>query len=229
VTGWPARVDERALVEHRAGAAPDPTDPAAQAEPVRAVLEAVGPVLEVLAVEAELGFLERDTGLFADEVPESPVRLAATATPPGVAVRASVAQPTLERLEGPSPAAVERWLRGALASVKAPPGTVTAWRRLETRATAARLPPDAPAPELEALGPAPSRVDARGRWCAGPIDVPGVREVPPVSLRLEQDAGTVRLELRVGWTPWAQPGSAGRAALDAARAALDDLGLAPEA
>jgi len=63
------------------------------------------------------------------------------------------------------------------------------------------------------------------RWAVGPIDLPGVRLIPPIGIRWRQEWGDLQLAVEAFWSPWWETSSAEYAALRAAEKALDDAGF----
>jgi hypothetical protein len=224
------RIGERLLYERFVTRAFEPEEVGERLTVVRRALECFAALVEVRALELERGFVDLDTGLWAQMRSLPPVLLARSASLGGATARSSVAAPEERALPACDPASLTRFVADALTELPPPaPRLLADWRRLEAVTVAARL-----VRAGTTLRLSPSRhllvgeQDARGPWFCGPRAILGVPPVPPVSLAFEQDPGVVRLELAVGWSTWSEPGGPERAALDEARRGLLALGFASE-
>ncbi|MDN3358583.1 hypothetical protein [Actinomadura sp. DC4] len=190
-------------------------DVAARRDTVLQALEILRPVVRPLAIEITMGSLDPET--FASDF-ELIRRVASRTIPAGVAHQSAFAEsPEAELVDSLTPDVVLEALTPAesdwdIHSVRA---LVTAARTEVANPRIDRM-PSLEVPTLEMDGE---------RWLVGPVDEPGYRLQPPISLRWQQERGELRLSVEAFWSLWWQLGSAEHTALREAERALDESGF----
>lgn len=199
------RIDERGQSEVWVAPPTDLDHPEARLDLVERALTAIERVCSPLAIEVERA---GDEPLF--------LLVEAAQIPAHVAVLSTFA-------EAPRP------LRRALDpdSVRRVLTSTPDWTRLEVLASAARV---APGTDALVLAQLPSRTlpvttEGGALRVAGPVDADGWRRVPPIAVRIDDEAGVVRVRLTAHWSPWLTVGTPERGYLEQARNELARAGF----
>jgi len=174
------------------------------------VFEIFQEIVEPLAIEAQLGIVDRELGIPDYTRSRESVVVADQTRPSHVVLPVWVDPPTIASVEELRPPAIRRWLEQMLASVdpsSVEQSHVATILTLWTLATRMRLVGDRLADPWPLLTPAavevPVPLETRGQehWVSGPITTTPTQ--PPVSLSLGYDKA---LFLRISrhWSTWAE-------------------------